>query len=124
MKKLTREQVIETHSLLISKTGGIDGLRDEGLLESALNSPFQTFAGEDLYPTLQSKAAQLGFTLVNNHPFIDGNKRIGLLVMMIFLEVNGIILSCEDADIIEVGLSLAAGKMNLKELLSWILEHS
>lgn len=124
MKRLTKEQIIETHSLLIQKTGGIDGLRDEGLLESALNAPFQTFGEEDLYPTLQAKAAQLGFSLVNNHPFVDGNKRIGVLTMMVFLELNGVALSCMDSEVVEIGLSLAAGKMAAKDLLIWILEHS
>lgn len=79
MKRLTLEQVLQMHRLLIKQTGGIDGVRDGGLLDSALNAPFQSFDGEDIYKTIQAKAARLGFSLVNNHPFIDGNKRIGIL---------------------------------------------
>lgn len=77
MKRLTKEQVLLLHSQLIQEFGGSDGLREEGLLESALASPFQSFGGEDLYPSIQAKAAQLGYGLIKNHPFLDGNKRIG-----------------------------------------------
>ena len=74
---LSKQQILLSHSQLISETGGSDGLRDVGLLESAINSPFRQFGNEDLYPTIQQKASRLCFGLVNNHPFIDGNKRIG-----------------------------------------------
>ena len=74
MKRLTKEQVLLLHSQLIQEFGGSDGLREEGLLESALASPFQSFGGEDLYPSIQAKAAQLGYGLIKNHPFLDGNK--------------------------------------------------
>ena len=86
------------HRLLIQETGGSEGIRDEGLLDSALNAPFQTFDGEDVYKTVQAKAAKLGFFLINNHPFIDGNKRIGTLAMLVFLEINGIEIKCADDD--------------------------
>lgn len=75
MKKLTKAQVIRMHSLLIQETGGSEGIRDDGLLDSALNTPFQTFDGEDVYKTIQAKAAKLGFFLINSHPFIDGRRR-------------------------------------------------
>jgi death-on-curing protein len=84
MKRLTKEQVIKIHSILINQTGGIDVIKDEGLLEPALNVSFQTFDGEYIYKTIQSKAAKLGYFLIKNHAFVDGNKRIGLLVMMTF----------------------------------------
>ena len=90
MKRLNKEQVIRIHSMLIDQTGGSDGIRDEGLLESALNAPFQTFDGDYIYRTIKAKAAKLGYFLVKNHPFIDGNKRIGILVMITFLEINGV----------------------------------
>lgn len=77
MKVLTRDQIIKLHSLLIEDSGGSDGLHDEGMLDSALNAPFQTFDGIDLYPTVIEKAVRLGYGLIANHPFIDGNKRIG-----------------------------------------------
>lgn len=88
MKRLTKAQVIKMHNLLIQETGGGEGIRNEGLLDSALNAPFQTFDGEDVYKTIQANAAKLGFFLVNNHPFIDGNKRIGTLAMLVFLEMR------------------------------------
>ena len=124
MKRLTYHQVIQIHSLLILETGGSDGIRDQGLLDSALNLPFQSFDGEDLYKTIQSKAARLGFSLVNNHAFVDGNKRTGILVMMIFLEMNGIIIECTNEEIVDIGLNLATGHLNVNELLIWIIEYS
>lgn len=77
MIKLTREQIIVLHAQLIRETGGTDGIRDEGLLDSALNAPFQSFGGTDSFPSIQQKAVRLGFGLVKNHAFVDGNKRIG-----------------------------------------------
>ncbi|MGD9567486.1 MAG: type II toxin-antitoxin system death-on-curing family toxin [Sedimentibacter sp.] len=124
MKRLTKFQVIQIHSMLIQETGGIDGIRDDGLLDSALNSPFQSFDGEDIYKTIQTKAARLGFSLVNNHAFVDGNKRIGLLIMMTFLEMNGIIVECSNEELIELGLGLASNKLDDKDLLDWIIKHS
>lgn len=124
MKRLSKFQVIQIHCMLIQETGGRDGVRDDGLLDSALNSPFQSFDGEDIYKTIQAKAARLGFSLVNNHAFVDGNKRIGLLVMMTFLEMNGIILECSNEELIELGLGLASNKLDDKYLLDWIIKHS
>ena len=82
MIRLTKSQVLLIHDQLIAETGGSSGLRDEGILDSALSAPFQTFGGEDVYPSLQQKAARLCFGLVKNHPFVDGNKRIGAHVML------------------------------------------
>lgn len=124
MKRLTKEQVIKMHTLLIKKTGGSDGIRDENLLDSALSAPFQSFDGEDLYKSIRSKAAKLGFFLVKNHPFIDGNKRIGVFVMLTFLEINGVDVSYTDEDIIRIGLGLAEGSVTDKDLLNWIIENS
>lgn len=124
MKKLTREQVIKMHTLLIEKTGGSDGIRDEKLLDSALQSPFQSFDGEDLYKSIRAKAAKLGFFLINNHPFVDGNKRIGILVMLTFLEMNGIDIECTDEELIKVGLGVADGSLSDIDLLNWIIDNS
>jgi death-on-curing protein len=124
MKRLTETQILKMHSLLIQKTGGSDGIRDEGLLDSALNLPFQSFDGEDIYKTIQAKAARLGFSLINNHPFVDGNKRIGILAMLVFLEMNGIEIICIDEELIELGLGVADGSLSDKDLLHWIIEHS
>ena len=84
MRRLTTAQVLQMHHLLIKETGGSAGVKDSGLLDSALNLPFQSFGGEDIYQIVRAKAARLAFSIVINHPFIDGNKRIGLLVMLVF----------------------------------------
>ena len=124
MNRLTKAQIINMHKLLIQETGGREGIKDEDLLDSALNAPFQTFDGEDLYKTIQAKAAKLGFFLINNHPFIDGNKRIGILAMLTFLETNGIEITCTDDELINLGLGIADGSINSKDLLGWIIDHS
>ena len=90
MIRLSKPQILLLHEQLIAETGGSSGLRDEGMLDSALNAPFQTFGGEDVYPSLQQKAARLCFGLVKNHPLVDGNKRIGAHVMLVFLALNGV----------------------------------
>ena len=123
MKTLSKNQVTALHSALIREFGGIDGIRDEGLLESALAAPFQTFGGEPVYPSLQAKAAQLGFGLIRNHPFVDGNKRIGAHTMLVFLAVNGIELRYEPQELIDIILSVAAGQIDRQGLLQWILDH-
>jgi death-on-curing protein len=118
--KFSKEKVLLLHRYLAEETGGSVGLRDEGLLESALESAFAMFDGRELYPTKEEKAARLGASLVGNHAFLDGNKRIGMYVMLTFLEVNGVRLECTDADIVEAGLALAAGTMGGDGLLAWI----
>lgn len=123
MKILTKRQVLMLHASLIAESGGCDGIRDEGLLDSAINSPLQSFAGEDLYPTVLEKAARLGFGLIRNHPFIDGNKRIGTHAMLVFLAVNCISLSYEDDDLIRIILSVAAGELDDTGLLNWLQRH-
>ena len=123
MKTLSKNQVTALHSALIREFGGIDGIWDEGLLESALAAPFQTFGGEPVYPSLQAKAAQLGFGLIRNHPFVDGNKRIGAHTMLVFLAVNGIELRYEQQELIDIVLSVAAGQIDRQGLLQWILDH-
>lgn len=123
MIRLTKNQIISIHSVLINETGGSDGVRDEGLLESAIESPFQSFDGNDLYPTLMQKAARLGYSLVSNHPFIDGNKRIGIHVMLTFLALNGVEIECTQQELTETGLSLADGTMSFEKLQQWLSQH-
>ncbi len=94
------------------------------MLDSALEAPFITFSCFSSYPTIQSKAARLAFGLIKNHPFVDGNKRIGILAMVSFLEVNGIKLICIDAELIDLGLRLADGSIGEQALLDFIIEHS
>lgn len=124
MIRLTTKQVISLHSSLIEATGGTDGVRDMGLLESALEAPFQTFDGKDLYPALIQKAARLGHSLISNHPFVDGNKRIGIHTMLVFLAANGVEIECTQKELIDVGLSLADGTMNTEKLLIWFSSHN
>lgn len=121
---LNKEQIIIMHTMLIKQTGGLDGIRDEGLLDSAINSPFQTFAGEELYPTVQKKAACLCYSLVNNHTFNDANKRIGILAMMTYMGLNNLEVECTDEELINLGLNIASGKTGQEEILSWIIAHT
>lgn len=123
MIKFSKDKVLLLHELMAQETGGSIGVRDEALLESALEGAFATFDGQELYPTKEEKAARLGFTLVSNHAFVDGNKRIGLYVMLTFLEVNGIHVECRDEEIVRVGFALAEGSMGYEELLEWIRKN-
>lgn len=119
----SKKQVIKLHSDLIKETGGSDGLRDEGLLDSALSTPFQTFENTDVYPSIQQKAARLAYGLVMNHAFIDGNKRIGAHIMLVFLALNGIELSYTQEELSAVILDVASGEKSSEQLVKWISEH-
>lgn len=123
MIKFSKEKVMLLHRLLIEETGGEDGIRDVGLLESALEAPYMTFDGKDLFPTKEEKAARLCAGLISNHAFVDGNKRIGVYVLLTFLEVNGISLEATDEELIEIGLSLTKSEMKYEDLLAWIKTH-
>lgn len=123
MIRLSKSQILLIHKQLIAETGGSSSLRDEGMLDSALNAPFQTFGGEDVYPSLQQKAARLCFGLVKNHPFVDGNKRIGAHAMLVFLALNGVELQHSQAELSDIILQLAAGEIASADLLHWILAH-
>lgn len=123
MKKLTKEQIILLHSELIKETGGTDGIRDDGLLESALSAPFQSFDGVDSFPSIQQKAARLGFGLIKNHAFVDGNKRIGTHAMLVFLILNGIEIEYTQEELSDIIISVAAGDCSFECLVKWILNH-
>ena len=99
------------------------GIRDEGLLEAALENAFASFGGAEFYPSKEEKGARLGYELISNHAFVDGNKRIDMYVMLTFLEVNGIRLECTNEEVAEVGLAVAAGQMKYEALLAWVREH-
>ena len=124
MIKLTKSQVISMHSQLIEATGGSDGVRDEGLLESSLNSPFQTFGGEDVYPSLMHKASRLCYGIISNHPFIDGNKRIGVHTMLVFLALNRVELNYTQQELIDSGLGIASGNVSAEQIFRWLNNHS
>ena len=123
MIRFGKEKVLLLHRILIEQTGGEDGVRDMGLLESALAACDATFDGKELFPGKEEKAARLCTGLVSNHAFVDGNKRIGVYVMLTFLEVNGIRLNATDEELVEIGLSLAQSEMKYEELLAWIRAH-
>lgn len=120
---LSKEQVLKLHERLIAATGGSAGIRDEGMLDSALSNPFQSFGGEELYPSMQAKAAQLCFGLVKNHSMIDGNKRLGTHVMLVFLALNGYELSYSQQELSDTILDLASGKIDAEDILEWIIKH-
>ena len=119
MIKFDKEKVLLLHRLIAEETGSV-GVRDTGLLESALNNAYATFDGEYLYKTKEEKAASLGFSLISNHAFVDGNKRIGVYVMLTFLEAEGIKMNCGNNDVVNLGLSVADGTMKYDDILDWI----
>ena len=117
------EQVVKIHRSLIEKTGGMDGIRDAQLLDSALKTPFQTFGGNNLYPDILDKASQLCYSLIENHPFVDGNKRIGVHLMLFFLKLNNIEVNYSQQELIDFGLDISSGKMSKNDIKGWIIEH-
>ena len=119
----TVETVITIHSELIRHIGGSHGIRDENLLDMSVNAPFHTFDGVDLYPKLIDKAAHLTYSLIKNHPFLDGNKRTGVTVMIIFLKANGIEIACTNEELAALGWGLAEGSVSKDELVEWIIAH-
>lgn len=123
MKYLSKRQILLIHQELLETSGRTSGLRDEGLLDSALMTPLQSFGGQDRYPSLIEKAVRLAFGLIKNHPFIDGNKRIGTHAMLVFLALNGVELSYTDDEMIAIILSMAAGQVDESGLRAWIDEH-
>ncbi len=123
MIKFSKEKVLLLHQLMAEATGGSVGVRDEGLLDSALESAFAGYRDKEFYPSKEEKGARLGFALISNHAFVDGNKRIGMYIMMAFLEMNGIRIECSDEELVEAGLSVADGSMGYEELLIWVRNH-
>lgn len=123
MIKFSKDKVLLLHKLIAEETGGSIGVRDEALLESALENAFAGFGGKEFYPSKEEKGARLGYTLISNHAFVDGNKRIGMYVMLTFLEVNGIRMDCTNDEVVTVGLGVADGSMSYEELLDWVRKH-
>lgn len=124
MKYLTAEQVLFIHSRLIDTTGGIHGVRDIGLLESAVARPQSGFGGEELYPDLFHKAAAIMESLIKNHPFIDGNKRTAITAAGIFLGMNGYSLETSQKELEKFTLHMAIGKVSLHDAAEWFKKHS
>ena len=111
------------HCELIKETGGTEGIRDAGLLESAIESPFQSYDGEELYPSIQAKAARLCYGLVKNHAMIDGNKRIGAHAMLVFLALNGHELTYTQKELSDLVIGVAEDQKNYEDIFRWLIEH-
>ena len=120
---LTLSEVVGLHEKLIAATGGSPGIRDIGLLESAVLSCSQTFGGEDLYPTILEKAARLAYAVCQNHPFVDGNKRVAVTSMLVVLRLNRISLLYTQQELIELGLAVARGDADYGSIVTWINAH-
>ena len=123
MKKLDPAQVLYLHSLMCNATGGLPGLRDRAALESAIYHSYASFEGKDLYPTVEGKGARQAYGIIRNHPFIDGNKRTGLFVMLVFLELNNIKLNFTQSELVDLGIGIAEGKIDSEKINKWISKH-
>ena len=123
MIKFSKEKILLLHQVMAEATGGDVGVRDDALLESAIENVYATFDGVELYPSKEEKAARLGYSLISNHAFVDGNKRIGMYIMISFLELNGIKIDANNDDVVNLGLSVASGNANYDDILNWINEH-
>lgn len=123
MTKLSIDRILLLHQLMAEATGGEAGVRDKALLESAVENTYITFDGAELYPTKEEKAAQIGYSLISNHAFVDGNKRIGMYIMLSFLELNGIHIDATNEEVARLGLSVAGGKADRSAILKWIQNH-
>ena len=121
---LSVDQLLAIHSALRSEFGGRAGLRDRGALEAAVARPFATFDGEDLYPDVASKAAALLHSLVSNHPFVDGNKRTGVLAAELLLDVNGVDLVASDDEFEEMVMAVASGTLDIEQLVIWFRQRT
>lgn len=117
---ITLEQIIELHTLVIKRSGGLDGIRDKGSLESAIAAPLQSFGGQDLFPGEIEKIARLGYGLSSNHAFVDGNKRIGALATQLLLQWNGYHLSLRENELSDMFIAIADGRATEQDLLNWI----
>ena len=117
---ITLEQIIELHTLVIKRSGGLDGIRDKGSLESAIAAPLQSFGGQDLFPGEIEKIARLGYGLSSNHAFVDGNKRIGALATQLLLQWNGYHLPLRENELSDMFIAIADGRATEQDLLNWI----
>lgn len=120
---ITSDDIVGLHSQVIRMTGGLDGIRDSGVLDSAVNAPMQTFGGRDLFASEVEKIVRLGYGLASNHAFIDGNKRIGALVVQLLLKWNGYKLSLQEGELSDIFIAVADGTANETDLLLWVQRH-
>jgi len=123
IRSVTIAEVLETYQRVMQESGGLMGIHDFGALESALAQPYMTFDGNELYPSLAEKAAALGFSLIQNHPFIDGNKRIGHAVMALFLAMNNFRIDATIDEQYEIIMSVASGNLEREDFTTWLSNH-
>ena len=123
MITLTVSEILRLHQKLLDATGGLSGTRDRGLLESAVSSANPVFGEEEAYPTVEQRAARLAYAITQNHPFVDGNKRIGMLVMLMTLRLNHVQIQYTQAELIQLGLSVADNSYRYEDILAWINNH-
>lgn len=123
IRYLSLPQILKLHQMGIESHGGTPGIRDQNALESAVVQPQMTFGGQELYPSLAEKATALAFSLVMNHPFVDGNKRVGHAAMVVFLMANGYALTGTIDEHEQTMLCVASGKLSREELTEWVKEH-
>lgn len=124
MKYLSSEDVLLLHNMAIDESGGSHGLRDLGLLESAVARPQASFGGEDLYPNIFLKAGALVHGLLRNHPFVDGNKRTSMYSAMTFLELNGYRFEAKQKEVVEFALRVENDKLSVEAIAKWLKEHT
>ena len=120
---ITADDVIQIHSRVIQRSGGMDGLRDRASLDAAISAPMQSFGGQDLYPTTVEKIARLGYGLASNHAFVDGNKRIGAMMTQLLLKWNGFQMSLRSGELADMFIAIADGSAGESDLLAWIQRH-
>ncbi|SHN51032.1 type II toxin-antitoxin system death-on-curing family toxin [Desulfitobacterium chlororespirans] len=123
IRVLSIENIILFHEKIIKETGGSKGVRDIRLIESALNRPFMTYDGRDLYSSNIEKIAVIMHSLISNHGFVDGNKRIGIAVMLILLKMNKLMITYTQDELIDLGLKTAEGTIDEKDIINWIKKH-
>ena len=124
IRYLTSEQVLFIHARLLAETGGEHGIRDLGLLQSAVARPQAIFDGSEFYPDIHQKAAALVESLINNHPFVDGNKRTGITAAAMFLKINNFSLTASNQEVESFVLSIASGEQTVESITEWLKSHS
>lgn len=120
---LTVDEVILLHEKLVAKTGGSGGVRDVGLLESAVLNCYQSFGDAELYPSIIEKAARMAYAICKNHPFVDGNKRAAVTAMLVILRINGVELAYTQPELIALGLGIADGSVEYETIVEWLSNH-
>ncbi len=123
MRYLSKDEILALHQMLLEQSGGTAGIRDEAALDSAIGQPEMSFGGQDLYPNLTDKAAALAYSLIQNHPFVDGNKRVGHAAMEVMLTLNGYEIEADVDEQEALILSVASSELSRETFMQWLAEH-